>query len=281
MLILLSIIIIAIWLFQLANQKNTNREEYFESQIIQTKRLRVANELPHYRGADYQRYLRSWTWKIISKHAMDEMKGKCEFCGDNADEVHHIYYPNNRKDLGLEDISSLCVACKKCHGILHGQSCDKGGLCALCNRAKANKTLRVKINKLGRNRQKVCNRCYAIASGFRDEAYKLSWQNYTSWIGEWQKRVLDDMVSQRGRRNKAGMQSYPTVIHDGLDFENAIPVSCVAEEYKWIITHFPGAKTLDQSLVDHEKGLMDVIEIEFQDGIKKKIHFDITKIFSK
>lgn len=70
------------------------------------------------------------------------------------------------------------------------------------------------------------------------------------------------------------------MILDGSDYERAIPVSSVAEEYKWIITNYPGATTLDQSFDDHQNGPMDVIEIEVPDGSKKKIHFNITKIIS-
>lgn len=191
----------------LINSKKINREKYFESQMLQTKRLRIINELPYYRGNDYQRYLGSWTWKIISKHAMQAMNGKCEFCGGPADAVHHIYYPKDRRNLGLEDISSLCVACKRCHDVLHGQSFDKDKMCALCNNIKANRALYVKLNKLGRNKQMVCDRCYAIADGFRDEAYKSTWENYTVWVSEWQKRVLDEMLLQRGRRKKKGIDS--------------------------------------------------------------------------
>lgn len=211
MLILLFIIASAILVFHLIsnliNSKKINREKYFESQMLQSKRLRVINELPYYRGIDYQRYLGSWTWKIISKHAMQAMNGKCEFCGGAADAVHHIYYPKDRRDLGLEDISSLCVACKRCHDVLHGQNHDKDKMCALCKNIKANKTLHVKLNKLGRNNQMVCNRCYAIANGFRDEAYKWSWENYNVWVSEWKKRVLDEMVLQRGWRKAKGIDS--------------------------------------------------------------------------
>jgi hypothetical protein len=189
----------------LVNSKKINREKYFESQMIQTKRLRVINELPYYRSSDYQRYLGSWTWKIISKHAMQAMNGKCEFCGEAADAVHHIYYPKDRKDVGLEDISSLCVVCKRCHNVLHGQRHDKDKMCALCKNIKSDKTLHVKHNRLGRNKQLVCGRCYAIANGFRDEAYKWSWEKYTVWVNEWQKRVLDEMVLQRGQRKTKGI----------------------------------------------------------------------------
>lgn len=206
MFLLLFIIASSIFAFNLIsyliNSKKINREKYFESQILQTKRLRIINELPYYRGKDYQRYLGSWTWKIISKHAMQAMNGKCEFCGEAADAVHHIYYPKDRKDLGLEDISSLCVVCKRCHNVLHGQSYVKDKLCALCTNIIANKTLYVKHNKLGSNIQMVCGRCYAIADGFRDEANNWSHEKYTVWVNQWQKGVLDEMVSLKEQRKQ-------------------------------------------------------------------------------
>lgn len=184
----------------LINFKQINRERYFESRIIQTKLLHVTNELFCPRSTNYQRYLGSWTWQIISKHATQEMKGKCEFCGGIASAVHHVYYPKKRSELGFEDIASLCVVCKKCHDILHGENYGKSKVCALCGYTKANKTYYVKLNRLGKNKQVVCSRCYAIANGFRDETKELSWENYIAWVDDWQKRVLDDMLLQRYRK---------------------------------------------------------------------------------
>ena len=278
-------------IWYLVNHKRINRAKYFESQLTEVRSSRASNDLPSYRGKDYQRYLGSWTWKIISNLALQEMKGKCEFCANPAKAVHHVCYPNNRSDLGLEDISSLCVVCKKCHKVLHGNSHGQDKICALCGKVNASKNLNVVHNIFGSNKQRVCGRCYLIAKGFRDEANKLSWEQYTAWVGGWQKRLLDEMLLQRGRRNSDADKQTPVAaakpitvdsvspaIRDGHNFECAIPVSSVAEEYKWIANYFPDAITLNQTLVDHQLGLMDEIEIKLSDGSKRKIYFDIKNI---
>lgn len=184
----------------LLDYKRKCREDIFEAQIVATKQLRQSNQLPYYRGKDYQRYLGSWSWKIISRMAIQEMGGKCEFCGHSARAVHHIYYPKNRENLGLEDISSLCVVCIKCHEILHGQCHKQEGLCELCETQKATTNLKVRYRKFRGPKSRVCTQCHLIAEGFRDEAKNMNLDSYLDWVKAWQKKLLDEMILNKGHR---------------------------------------------------------------------------------
>lgn len=202
---LILVIVAIIWAIsliqKLSSENPLSREVFFEAQIARTRNSRITNRLPYYRGNNYQLYLNSWTWKIISSNALQEMNGECEFCGSPADAVHHVYYPKNRRDLGLEDISFLCVVCKKCHGILHGERHVNTKLCPLCEKNKVSSTLKVRHNKLGRNKQSVCKRCKLMAEGLRDEANEIAWDAYITWVDGWQNKVTSDMLSKMAGRS--------------------------------------------------------------------------------
>ncbi|OHC82118.1 MAG: hypothetical protein A2100_02375 [Sideroxydans sp. GWF2_59_14] len=73
----------------------------------------------------------------------------------------------------------------------------------------------------------------------------------------------------------------PNVILDGSDYEHAILVGSVDEEYDWIKVNFPNAKRTTQEVRSGREGLYDVLEIEFQDGSVRKVYFDITLILAK
>lgn len=80
-------------------------------------------------------------------------------------------------------------------------------------------------------------------------------------------------------KNSAVLQ--PALMHDGSDYERAIPVSSVEQEYAWIEANFPKAKRSTQELVSCREGLVDVLEIQLQDGSIRKVYFDITQILVK
>lgn len=181
------------------NFKIIQRERLFESQIIEARHRRKEMGIPHYACRNYQDYITSSEWNAIAKHANQAMNGKCEFCGGRASSTHHVYYPKSTNDLGLENISTLCVACKKCHDVLHGIDAQCGDKCALCQKTKGTKKLAIKINYHKKLQQSVCDRCKAIATGFRDDAYQWSSTKYCEWIHEWQESIFADLMRQRNK----------------------------------------------------------------------------------
>jgi hypothetical protein len=184
----------------LLNFKTIQRERFFESQITAAKSRRIEMGIPHYVRRNYQDYLASSDWRTLTKHANQAMNGKCEFCEGRATSIHHVYYPKNRSDLGLENIATLCVVCKECHDVLHGLDNGGGGKCALCRKVKGTKKLPIKVARLSKRQQLVCKRCNTIAMGFRDEAYQWTRKKYLEWIAEWQELVLADLARQRQKR---------------------------------------------------------------------------------
>lgn len=197
--IAVSLVVIAVVILVALNFKTIQRERFFESQINAAKWRRIEMGIPHYSSKSYQYYLGSSNWITLAKHATDAMDGNCEFCGKGASSVHHVYYPKNRSNLGLENIASLCVVCKKCHDVLHGMDAQSVYKCPLCQKAKGTKKLAIKINHHGKPRQLVCGRCKSIATGFRDNAYKWSFTKYRKWINEWQELVFADLMGQRNK----------------------------------------------------------------------------------
>jgi RNA polymerase subunit RPABC4/transcription elongation factor Spt4 len=182
------------------------------------KKRRELLGIPHYsyhensgrkktRRSNYQYYLQTFTWKNISYNAIKAMNGKCEFCGSKSTSVHHIYYPKNQGDLGLEDIASLCVVCKKCHDVLHGHDWNNSNKCSLCGNSDANNKLAINISHLGKRHQRVCQRCKYIATGFREKAYQWSWDRYVEWIKEWRELMFADYAKNNQEQTiKKGWQ---------------------------------------------------------------------------
>jgi len=78
------------------------------------------------------------------------------------------------------------------------------------------------------------------------------------------------------------------VVHapaDGKSFKTAIVIEEKTEtagvnaEYQWIRDHYSNYKVVKQSLVSSGKKPFDVITIEYADGSKQDIYFDISKFF--
>lgn len=66
----------------------------------------------------YNDYLQSDRWKRLREQAIVRARGKCEFCGEKAQAVHHVKYPKN---LSNDSLDNLVVVCKKCHETSHGK----------------------------------------------------------------------------------------------------------------------------------------------------------------
>ena len=94
-----------------------------------------------------------------------------------------------------------------------------------------------------------------------------------------QKNVSED--SGRDTTNSSAVRT-PS---DGKSFETAIVIQEKKEtpgvhaEYQWIRDHYSNYKVSQQSLTYHNKKPYDVISIEFDDGDKKDVYFDISKFF--
>jgi len=84
---------------------------------------------------------------------------------------------------------------------------------------------------------------------------------------------------------KSLVQSSPTTLTKGAlagsDYEHAIPVNTVEQEYAWIETNHPNAIRTTQEVLSGRDGLVDVLVIELPDGSTRKVYFDITGIFAK
>lgn len=156
------------------------------------KKKREELGIRHMPYGKYQSYLYSPDWKIISTCAKKLTNWKCEFCGKPAKAVHHIHYPKNRKDLGLETIACLCVVCHKCHEVLHSNNFESSETCILCGTKLGDH--HSKRYLLTSWRQRICNRCNHLRAGYRDKAYGWTMAEYTEWIAEWQQQVFDSLI---------------------------------------------------------------------------------------
>jgi hypothetical protein len=68
---------------------------------------------------------------------------------------------------------------------------------------------------------------------------------------------------------------------EGSDYEHAVPVDAVEQEYAWIKANFPEAIGSTQEVFSRRDGLYDVLEIELPNGSTRMVYFDITGIFAK
>lgn len=71
---------------------------------------------------EYALYLRSPVWAAIRQRVLARDKGRCRvFSHDhaNAEEVHHLRYPDRNDGLGSEPLEWLISVCRSCHIRLH------------------------------------------------------------------------------------------------------------------------------------------------------------------
>jgi hypothetical protein len=74
---------------------------------------------------------------------------------------------------------------------------------------------------------------------------------------------------------------------DGTTIEKAVVILGATEatgveaEYQWLASHYPGWKGVDQSLVNGDKKVYDVMNFTLPDGSKHTVFFDITDYFGK
>jgi hypothetical protein len=74
---------------------------------------------------------------------------------------------------------------------------------------------------------------------------------------------------------------------DGTSIEKAVVIlgademSGVKAEYTWLSGHYPGWKGTNQSLLNKDGKVYDVMDFTLPDGSKHTIYFDITDYFGK
>ncbi len=75
-------------------------------------RMTGANN-PNWNGgtSDYENHADMKRVRLIK---LQQVKGRCEVCGEKAHSIHHIDGSKNN-----HDIDNLAVLCQKCHGTIH------------------------------------------------------------------------------------------------------------------------------------------------------------------
>jgi 5-methylcytosine-specific restriction endonuclease McrA len=80
-------------------------------------RFRKASEVPEaFTPEAYTEYLTSAIWRRIRQAAMERDWYCCRRCGDDATEVHHLWYP---RKWGWEELDSLISLCSAHHRAIH------------------------------------------------------------------------------------------------------------------------------------------------------------------
>ncbi len=64
------------------------------------------------RKLEYQDYIQSLDWTERREKALANAHYRCEKCGAEAKEVHHVNYP---KDFANDSVENLQALCKACH----------------------------------------------------------------------------------------------------------------------------------------------------------------------
>lgn len=90
------------------------------------RRAQVVTRLAGLRGmkvptkkTQYLKYLNSAVWRRIRKRVLKRDKLKCQDCGQQADQVHHLSY--SAAVMAGDDDSQLISMCGDCHLKRHGR----------------------------------------------------------------------------------------------------------------------------------------------------------------
>ncbi len=75
---------------------------------------------------------------------------------------------------------------------------------------------------------------------------------------------------------------------DGSSFKTAVLMvgaksdsDATDAEYRWLAIHYPHYKMIEQSLLNNEKRVYDLLKITGADGNEHSVYFDITDSFGK
>ncbi len=88
--------------------------------------------------AEYQMYLAGEHWAQVVKETTKLAGGKCERCGVDGDDCHHLHYLSLGREIPGVDV---ILVCRNCHEAAHGLSGDNAATkvkrCHDCNEAEA------------------------------------------------------------------------------------------------------------------------------------------------
>lgn len=93
-------------------------ETTINTEEIDCKRDEARNTNKEERKYWYQSYLLSEQWKTRRSAVMARDNHICQYCGDEATEVHHLTYEN----IGNEPLEDLIAICRLCHAEEHSFS---------------------------------------------------------------------------------------------------------------------------------------------------------------
>jgi hypothetical protein len=74
------------------------------------------------RIAQYRAHLKSPQWAALRSRVMSRAKDRCEYCGEPAEQVHHVEYP---KQFENDTEHNLIALCRSCHMRAHGMRAEK------------------------------------------------------------------------------------------------------------------------------------------------------------
>ncbi len=105
---------------KLGNQKRLESYGIGKKRKMQKKKKNKFEELiPKNKEMDYQTFLKTKYWLLVSKHVKNLFNNKCAKCSHNKHlQVHHKKYPKRfTEHLNIKLLECLC---SKCHNLEHG-----------------------------------------------------------------------------------------------------------------------------------------------------------------
>jgi len=165
-----------------ARDSRRDRRNVFASH---SQRVREGEIPPAFEN--YDEYIRSSWWSMLRGHTLAYVRHRCEFCGRQAIQVHHVNYPSGT--WGYESIETLLAVCVRCHEAAHEMSnINDQGNCAFC-KSVADTSVSVAFPKYSRRNQRACVRCAHLAKGNRRLAKGWNAARYTEWVAEWKRLI--------------------------------------------------------------------------------------------
>ena len=105
----------------------------------------------------YQRYLCSPEWNALRNAVLERSCGRCEKCGRQAHQVHHLTYARKYH----EHLSDLQALCEQCHSAIHNARLPDNEYIAVRRASENNQNGFLREDPLTRFRAMLCVREYA------------------------------------------------------------------------------------------------------------------------
>lgn len=108
-----------LWEISLESYEDIRKPERFRiRQLIQQGKKPGEDEATDLREMDYQQFLNTGYWKILSAHIKAKNNHSCQLCGAKTNlEVHHITYEHRGCESAYQD--DLACLCHNCHAKEH------------------------------------------------------------------------------------------------------------------------------------------------------------------